>query len=89
MELTKLKAYTGSGGPSGHVSEQMSNKGTTDMARLVPAEEEAVGEASEWELRERREREEEQRAKAEELGAEGEAQPLCLPTRNSRENRRN
>jgi hypothetical protein len=33
---------------------------------------------SEWELRERREREEERRAEAEELGAEGE-EPLFLP----------
>ena len=71
------------------LSEPMSNKGTTDVARLVPAEEDAVSEASEWELRERREREEERRAEAEELGAEREEQPLCLPTRNSRENRSN
>jgi hypothetical protein len=37
-------------------------------------------EASEWELRERREREEERRQEAEELGAGGEEQPLFLPT---------
>jgi len=67
----------------------MSNKGTTGVARLVPAEEDAVREAAEWELRVGREREEERRAKAEELGAEGEAQPLRLPTRNSCENRSN
>jgi len=36
-------------------------------------------EASEWELRERRQREEERRAEAEELGAEGEDQTLFLP----------
>jgi hypothetical protein len=35
--------------------------------------------ASEWELREPREREEERRVEAEELGAEGEEQPLFLP----------
>jgi hypothetical protein len=44
---------------------------TTDVGRLVPApaEEYAPSEASEWELRER---EEERRQEAEELGAEGE-----------------
>jgi hypothetical protein len=39
-----------------------------DVGRLVPAEEEAGREGSEWE---RREREEERRAEAEELGARG------------------
>jgi uncharacterized protein with GYD domain len=39
----------------------------------------AQSEASEWELRERREREEERRAEAEELGAEVE-ELLFLPT---------
>ena len=54
---------------------------TTDVGRLVPppAEEDAQSEASEWELRERREREEERRVEAEELGAEVE-EPLFLPT---------
>ena len=41
------------------------------MGRLVPAEEDAGSEVSECELRERREREEERRVDAEELGAEG------------------
>jgi hypothetical protein len=55
---------------------------TTDVGRLVPAaaEEDAQSEASEWELRERREREEERREEAEELGAEAEELPLFLPT---------
>jgi len=46
---------------------------TTDMGALapVPVEEDAKSEASEWELRERREREEERRAEAEELGTRG------------------
>jgi len=35
---------------------------------------------SEWELRQRREREEERRAEAEKLGAGGEEQPLFLPS---------
>ena len=52
---------------------------TTDVGRLVPSEEDAGSEASEWELRERREREEERRADAEELGAEGEQPPLLPP----------
>jgi hypothetical protein len=62
---------------------------TTDIGRLVPdpAEEEAQSEASEWELRERREREEESRQEAEMLGAgcwvlgaeEEEGRPLSLP----------
>ena len=54
---------------------------TTDVGRLVPvpAEEDAQSEASEWELRERREREEERMAEAEEMGAEVE-EPLFLPT---------
>jgi hypothetical protein len=52
-----------------------------DVGRLVaaPAEEDVQSEASEWELRERREREEERRQGAEELGAGGE-NPLFLPT---------
>ena len=45
----------------------------------APAEEDAQSEASEWELRERREREEERRAEDEELGTEAE-EPLFLPT---------
>ena len=55
---------------------------TTDVGRLVPApvEEDPQSEASEWELRERREQEEERRAEAEELGAEAEERPLFLPT---------
>jgi hypothetical protein len=44
------------------------------------AEEDAQSEASEWELRERRESEEERRVEAEELGAGGGEQPLFLPT---------
>ena len=51
----------------------------TDVGRRVPAEEDAGSEASEWELRERREREEERSAEAEELGA-GKELPLFLPT---------
>jgi hypothetical protein len=45
---------------------------TTDVGRLVPApaEEDAQSEASEWEFQERREKEEERRQEAEELGAE-------------------
>jgi ribonuclease HI len=45
---------------------------TTDVGRLVPApvEEDAQSEALEWELRERREREEERRAETEGMGAE-------------------
>jgi hypothetical protein len=54
---------------------------TTDVGRRVPppAEEDAQSEVSEWELRERREREEERRTEAEDLGAEVE-EPLFLPT---------
>jgi hypothetical protein len=54
---------------------------TTDVGRLAPApaEEDAQSEASEWELRERSDREEERRVEAEELGAEVE-EPLFLPT---------
>ena len=54
---------------------------TTEVGRLVPppAEEDVQSEASEWELRERREREEEKGAEAERLGAEVE-DPLFLPT---------
>jgi hypothetical protein len=44
-----------------------------------PVENGAESETSEWELRERREREEERRVEAEELGAEVE-EPLFLPT---------
>ena len=58
---------------------------TTDVGRWAPnlaADEDARSEASEWELRERREREEERRVEAEELGAGGgcEEQPLFLRT---------
>jgi len=58
---------------------------TTDVGRLVPAEDDAGSEASGWELRELREREEERRAAAEELGAagelgSGEELPLFPPT---------
>jgi len=54
---------------------------TTDVGRLAPAlaDEDAQSEVSEWELRERREREEERGAEAERLGAEVE-EPLFLPT---------
>jgi hypothetical protein len=54
---------------------------TTDVGRLAPApdEEDAQSEASEWELRERRQREDARRVEAEELGAEVE-EPLFLPT---------
>jgi hypothetical protein len=55
---------------------------TTDVGRRVPppAENDAQSDASEWELRERREREEGRRVESEELGAWGEEQPLFLPT---------
>jgi hypothetical protein len=56
---------------------------TTDVGRRVPgpvAEEDPQSEASEWELRERREREEERRAQAKELGVGGEELPLFLST---------
>ena len=58
---------------------------TTDVGKRVPAEEDAESEASKWELRERRKREEERRAEAEELSATGglgagEKLPLFLPT---------
>jgi hypothetical protein len=53
---------------------------TTDVGRRAPPPaEDAESEVSEWELRERTEREEERRAEAEELGAEVE-EPLFLPT---------
>jgi hypothetical protein len=55
---------------------------TTDVGRLAPApadEEDAQSEASQWELRERGDREEERRMEAEELGAEVE-ESLFLPT---------
>jgi len=44
---------------------------TTDVGRLVPAEEDAGSEVSEWERRECREREEERRVEAEELSDGG------------------
>ena len=50
-----------------------------DVGRLVPAEENAGSEVSEWVRRECREREEARRAEAEELGA-GEELRLFLPT---------
>jgi hypothetical protein len=54
------------------------------VGRLVPAEENAGSEVSEWELRERQDQEEERRAEAEGLGAAGELgageEPLFLPT---------
>jgi hypothetical protein len=53
---------------------------TTDVARRAPPPaEDAESEMSEWELRERREGEEERRVEAEELGA-GVEEPLFLPT---------
>ena len=63
---------------------------TTDVGRLDPAEEDAGSEVPEWELRERRERDEEMRAEAEELGAAGELGAreellLFLPTPSFRE----
>jgi len=54
---------------------------TTDVGRIVPPageEADAGSEVSEWELRERREREDERRVEAEALGAGKE--PLFLPT---------
>ena len=60
---------------------------STDVGRLVPPLEksDAGSQASEWELRDRREREEEREAEAAELGADGdlgagEELPLFLPT---------
>jgi len=61
---------------------------STDVGRLVPPleeEKDAGSQVSEWELRVRREREEEREAEAEELGAAwelgvGEELPLFLPT---------
>jgi hypothetical protein len=55
---------------------------TTDVGRRIlrpAAEEDVQSEALEWELQERREREE-RRVEAEELGAGGEELPLFLPT---------
>jgi len=53
---------------------------TTEVGKTVPVvDEDAGSEASEWELRERTEREEERRAEAEALGS-GEEPPLFLPT---------
>jgi len=56
---------------------------STEVGKTVPAaDEDARSEASEWELRERAEREEERRAEAETLGRgmEREEHPLFLPT---------
>jgi len=58
---------------------------TTDVGRLVWTEEDARSETTKWELRELRERGDERRAEAEELGAAGglsagEELPLFLPT---------
>jgi hypothetical protein len=47
---------------------------------LAAAEDDAQSEASEWELRERREKEEEMRHEVEGLGTEDEERPLFLPT---------
>ena len=68
--------------PMDDAARQLDFLSTTDVGRLVPTEEDAGSEASEWELRERNEREEERRAEeelgtAEVLGA-GE-EPLFLP----------
>ena len=52
----------------------------TTVGKLVPPGDDAGSEVSEWELRERREREEERRAEAEELGAAGD----WAPWRNNR-----
>ena len=61
----------------------MSKQKKKDVERLVPAEEDAGSEVSEWERKERREREEERRAEVlgatEELVA-GEGLPLFLLT---------
>ena len=55
---------------------------STDIGKIVPAEEgdNAESEASEWKLRERAEQEEERRVEAETLGMEVEEPPLFLPT---------
>jgi len=55
---------------------------STDIGKIVPAEEgdDAESEASEWELWERAEQEEERRVEAETLGMEVEEPPLFLPT---------
>ena len=59
---------------------------SADMGRLMPTageDADAGSEVSEWELRERREREEERRAEqpgAEEDLSAGEGRPLFLPT---------
>jgi len=53
---------------------------STEVGKTVPVvDDDAGSEASEWELRERTEREEERRAEAEALGT-GEEPPLFLPT---------
>jgi len=52
-----------------------------EVGKTVPAvEEDARSEASEWEIRERAEREEERRAEVVALGMEVEELPLFLPT---------
>jgi len=55
---------------------------STDIGKIVPVEEgnNVESEASEWELRERVEQEEERRVEAETLGMEVEEPPLFLPT---------
>ena len=62
----------------GHREAVLDFLSTTDVGRLVLAEEDPGSEVSEWELRKRWEREEERSAEAEELGA-GE-EPMFLPT---------
>ena len=56
---------------------------STDIGKIMPADPEgddAESEASEWELRERAEQEEERRVEVETLGMEVEEPPLFLPT---------
>jgi len=73
-----------SGGPSRRSCERRCSQAvpdflsTTDVGRLVPAEEDAEREASEWELEEER-GEGGGAGAAEELGAEEEL-PMSLPT---------
>jgi hypothetical protein len=65
----------------GRYGRKLVVEGNGSRSEISSATEEDVqSEASEWELRERREREEERRVEAEELGAGGEEQPLFLPT---------
>ena len=59
--------------------EVLDFRSTTDVGKLVPAEDNAGRGVSEWELRELREREEERGADVGELGVEEEP-PLFLPT---------